>query len=79
VVDAKHLVFPQHVPQRLVDGAVRLQVMAQGFSSTTRVAGPFRPTAAICSQTVVKRLGAVATYITSESALRALITSASRP
>ena len=41
-----------------------------GFSSTTRVCGVFRPTAAICSHTVVNSAGAVATYITTVSALR---------
>ena len=49
-----------------------------GFSSTTRVAGPFRPTAAICSHTVVNRLGAVATYITTDAAPRAFSISARR-
>ncbi|MNT85252.1 hypothetical protein D3C72_2253910 [compost metagenome] len=50
----------------------------KGFSSTTRVVGPFRPTAAICSQTLVNRLGAVATYITTDSALRSCSMSARR-
>ena len=50
----------------------------RGFSSTTRVVGPFKPTAAICSHTLVNRLGAVATYITTESAPRAFSVSARR-
>ena len=49
-----------------------------GFSSTTRVCGPLRPAAAICSTTCVKSEGAVATYITTVSALRVLSRSASR-
>ena len=49
-----------------------------GFSSTMRVLGVFRPAAASCSQTVVKRDGAVARYITTVSAWRWRSMSASR-
>ena len=42
----------------------------RGFSSTTRVCGVLRPAAASCSHTVVNKEGAVATYITTVSALR---------